>query len=117
MGVLGKKKGGTKPGKSKGRTIRSAKGSKKPSKGGKAKKFAKGLLGGATEKWVGYDVTTPLGGGDGMRRRRRINPMNAKATRKAATRVRASLNMLRRLERSLPHITSKGRVVKGKRKR
>jgi hypothetical protein len=50
-------------------------------------------------------------------RRKRINPMNAKAARKAASRVRASVNMLRRLVKSLPRqAETKARIRMPKRK-
>lgn len=49
--------------------------------------------------------------------RKRINPMNAKAARRAATRVRSSINMLERLKKSLPHVSAKGKVTKRKSRR
>lgn len=51
------------------------------------------------------------------RSRKRINPMNAKAARRAATRVRSSINMLERLKKSLPHVSAKGKVTKRKSRR
>jgi len=50
-------------------------------------------------------------------RRKRMNPMNAKAARRAATRVKSSIKMLERLKKSLPHVTSKGKVTVRKSRR
>ena len=46
------------------------------------------------------------------RHRKRMNPMNAKAARRAATRVRSSINLLERLKKSLPHVSAKGKVTR-----
>lgn len=50
------------------------------------------------------------------RKSRRMNPMNARAARRAASRVKSSIKMLERLKKSLPHVTSKGRVTVRKRR-
>lgn len=49
--------------------------------------------------------------------RKRIDPMNAKAARRAATRVRLSINMLERLKKSLPHVSAKGKVTRKRSRR
>lgn len=115
MGKLRKAKGGTKPMVAKKAPKRSAKGSKSK---------AKALLGlgrSVANRYLPVDEALATSkafrpGGTGVRRHRRINPMNAKAARKAAARVRSSIKMLERLKKSLPHVTAKGKVtVKRKR--
>jgi len=44
-----------------------------------------------------------LGGGEGYRRRRRINPTNARAARRAVARLRSTLKLLKRIEHTMPH--------------
>lgn len=118
MGKLRKFKGGTKPGASgkKKAPKRGAKGSKKmsakrflpPNRVTKAaKQIVDNYTGGAASTLIGadgqaYTVT---------QKHKRINPMNAKAARRAATRVRSSIRMLERLKASLPRVSTKGRVV------
>lgn len=118
MGKLRKSKGGTKPGASgkKKAPKRSAKGSKKmnakgflpPSRVTKAVKgFADNYTGGAVSTLIGSDGQAYTV----SKKRKGINPMNAKAARRAATRVRSSIRMLERLKASLPRVSTKGRVV------
>lgn len=116
MGKLRKAKGGTKPMVAKKAPKRSAKGSKSKTKA------LLGLGRSVANRYLPVDEALATSkafrpGSTGMRRHRRINPMNAKAARKAATRVRSSIRMLERLKKSLPHVTAKGKVTNPKRKR
>lgn len=116
MGKLRKSKGGTKPGASgkKKAPKRSAKGSKKKTLLAPLPFQKKGVQ--AVSNYLG--ISTPSFAQTGVpHKRKRINPMNAKAARRAASRVRSSIKMLERLKSSLPRVSTKGRVVAPAKKR
>jgi len=46
-------------------------------------------------------------------RRRRINPMNAHAARRAVSRLRGVLKLLKRIEKTMPHRACKRTHTKG----
>lgn len=51
------------------------------------------------------------------KKRRRMNVGNARAARRAAARVKGTIRMLERLKKSLPHVTSRGKVTTRKARR
>jgi hypothetical protein len=105
MGVLNKKK------KSSLLKVSSRSKSKK-----KASKIRKAITS-VANRYAPVSEVTSLFKKDSVRRRKRMNPMNARAARRAATRVKSSIKMLERLKKSLPHVTSKGKVTVRKSRR
>lgn len=112
MGLLNRKKNKAPRAARTAKGKRQAKG-KKPGVGSRVQKASRDLI----DSYTGGAASTlsgGKGGGEGGKRRR-INPMNAKAVRRASTRVRGAIKMLERLKKSLPHVTAKGKVTVRKR--
>lgn len=86
---------------------------KKKAAGSKVLKAGRQVL----DSYTGGAFSTLASREAGMKPRKRMNVMNAKAVRRAATRVRGSIKMLERLKKSLPHVSAKGKVTVRKAKR
>jgi hypothetical protein len=66
----------------------------------------KNLVSGASTKWLGSDIISEFKGNNpsspqkaGGRHRRRMNPMNSRAARRAAARLKSSVKLLRNIEK------------------
>jgi len=114
MGLLNRKKNKAPRAARSTRSTKKMAGGKKAGLSSRVQKASRNLI----DSYTGGAASTLAGrgGGEGSKRRR-INPMNAKAVRRASTRVRGAIKMLERLKKSLPHVTAKGKVTVRKAKR